>query len=283
MSVDPSPGDPEQHLFELLDQYVASLSNKDGDVPAPPEELLKQFPELQEMISCLDTLEALAVEPTVLVGGDGSTVLQSEPNSSQSGDFGRYELLDEIGRGGMGIVFAARQKSLESTVALKIVRASQFASSDEIRRFYSEARAAAGLRHPNIVSVHDVGECQGQHFLTMDLIEGRSLADRLSETGPLEPRAAAELLATVARAVDYLHQHNIVHRDLKPSNIMLDETDVPYVTDFGLAKLFFRRQLRDAVRHDHRHAELHGSGTGVRAFVEGLSPQRRLQSGGDPV
>ncbi|MEZ6144329.1 MAG: serine/threonine-protein kinase [Planctomycetaceae bacterium] len=152
-------------------------------------------------------------------------------------DFGRYELIREVGRGGMGIVYLARQKQLNAMVALKLVGRSQFASAEEVRRFYSEARAAAGLRHPNIVSVHDVGDCHGQHYLTMDFVGGGNLADRLQH-GPLDPREAAELLLTVARAVEYLHRHKIVHRDLKPSNIMLDEESIPHVTDFGLAKVF---------------------------------------------
>ena len=227
--------DDEQRLFQLLDVYVTSLSGEGGDVADPPAELLERFPELADMLDCIDTLDSMAVGrlPTPVTNGTGASGDEAEIQ-----DFGRYELLHEIGRGGMGIVFEARQTLLDARVALKVIRSSQFASQEEIRRFYSEARAAAGMRHANIVCVHDVGECQGQHYLTMDLIRGSNLSELLAAEGRLEPRRAAEMLATVARAVEYLHQHQIVHRDLKPSNIMLDEEGVPYVADFGLAKVF---------------------------------------------
>jgi serine/threonine-protein kinase len=118
-----------------------------------------------------------------------------------------------------------------------MIRSSQLASVDEIRRFYQEAKAAAGLNHSHIVKVHDVGECEGQHFLAMDLVDGETLAE-LSDGGrPTDPQRAAEIMADVARAVAYLHSKGIVHRDLKPSNILLNADGTPYVTDFGLAKL----------------------------------------------
>jgi serine/threonine-protein kinase len=252
----------EQQLFDLLDSYVNAI-NGQGEAPVdPPAEVIDAFPELSELLDCLDSLEGLALPPErdrppseVGLASEETLIYRSASNEHDAVDhalqaergrasgaacvrrFGRYELFDEIGRGGMGVVYRARQTALDATVALKVVRASQFASADEIRRFYAEARAAAGLRHPNIVCVHDVGECLGQHFLTMDFVEGGSLADRLKQ-GPLPPREAAETLMVIARAVDYLHRHKIVHRDLKPSNIMLDGDGIPHVTDFGLAKVF---------------------------------------------
>ena len=256
MSAETSDSKREQQLFELLDGYYSAACGRTGDAPDPPDELLAAFPELGELLDCLDSLESLALpsadeEPTPdHVAADSETLVPgstpppaplidttTESGFAQPREFGRYELMEEVGRGGMGVVYRARQKTLDATVALKVVRSSQFASADEIRRFYAEARAAAGLRHPNIVCVHDVGECLGQHYLTMDFVDSGSLADRLADC-PLDLREAAELLLTVARAVDYLHHQNIVHRDLKPSNIMLDEQGVPYVTDFGLAKIF---------------------------------------------
>jgi serine/threonine-protein kinase len=137
----------------------------------------------------------------------------------------------------MGVVYKARQKGLDRLVAVKMILASHLASAEHVRRFQEEARAAAGLRHSNIVHIHEVGQIHGQHFFTMEYIEGMSLADRIKE-GPLAPQETARLLATVARAVDHLHQHDVVHRDLKPSNILLDAAGEPYVTDFGLAKVF---------------------------------------------
>ncbi|MBX3437809.1 MAG: serine/threonine protein kinase, partial [Planctomycetaceae bacterium] len=211
-------------------------------------------PELGDLLDCLDSLDSLALPTTngtvsggaispdvaeTFIATEAELVRHDATAASLGGrtEFGRYELLEEIGRGGMGIVYRARQRALGSIVALKLVRWSRFASPDELRRFASEARAAAGLRHPNIVAVHDVGECFGQHYLAMDFVESGSLADRLAE-GALDPREAAELLVTIARAVEYLHQHKIVHRDLKPANILLDRQGIPYVTDFGLAKIF---------------------------------------------
>jgi serine/threonine protein kinase len=149
--------------------------------------------------------------------------------------FGEYVLLEEIARGGMGVVYRARQLPLDRVVALKMILSGKLAHNDDVRRFHSEAAAAARLQHPNIVAVHDVGMIDGQHFFTMEFIEGQSLDQRLSQ-GPLGCRPAARYVRTLARAVDYAHRHGILHRDLKPSNILIDQADEPHITDFGLAK-----------------------------------------------
>lgn len=169
--------------------------------------------------------------------------------SSELGDrikcFGDYELLNEIARGGMGVVYRARQTSLQRTVAIKMILAGQPASDAEIRRFQTEAKAAANLDHPNIVPVFEVGAHEGRHYFSMGLIEGPNLARWLADrkaAGREKPKTRkefheiADLIIIVTEAIHYAHQRGILHRDIKPSNILLDGEGVPYVTDFGLAK-----------------------------------------------
>jgi eukaryotic-like serine/threonine-protein kinase len=148
---------------------------------------------------------------------------------------GDYELLEEIARGGMGVVYKARQHSLNRVVALKMILAGQLATRPQVERFRAEAEAAASLQHPNIVAIHEVGEDQGRHFFSMDYVQGRSLAGMVRD-GPLPARGAARYVRTLAGAVQYAHGRGIIHRDLKPSNVLIDQNDEPRITDFGLAK-----------------------------------------------
>lgn len=149
--------------------------------------------------------------------------------------FGEYELLAEVARGGMGVVYRARQTALDRVVALKMILAGRLANADDVSRFLAEAGSAAKLRHPNIVPVHDVGNCNGQHYFTMDYIEGISLDQKIAQ-GPLPGKVAARYVRTLADAVDHAHKQGILHRDLKPSNVLVDANDEPHITDFGLAK-----------------------------------------------
>jgi serine/threonine protein kinase len=149
--------------------------------------------------------------------------------------FGDYELLEEIARGGMGVVYKARQVSLNRIVAVKMMRPGLLASEEEIRRFHAEATAAANLQHPNIVSIYEVGERDGLHYFSMEYIAGTSLA-QIVQQHPLVPRRAARYVQSVAEAVAYAHAQGTLHRDLKPSNILLDLSDQLHITDFGLAK-----------------------------------------------
>lgn len=222
---------------------------------APPEQLphwRQQYPHLAELFDCLDVLRAckpvpedptravsLSDSPKLVATGDetfASPAEVSEENHQPTRvRFGRYELLDEIGRGGMGVVYRARHVELNRIVAVKMILSGYLADAEQIRRFQQEARTAAQIRHPHIISVFDYGQEEGHHYFAMDYVAGQSLQSLL-ETGPLPIERAVQLVATVARAVDHLHQHGIIHRDLKPSNVLLDERGQPYVSDFGLAK-----------------------------------------------
>jgi WD40 repeat protein len=162
---------------------------------------------------------------------------------AESTRFGDYELLEEIGRGGMGIVYRARQLRLNRLVALKMIPFGSMAGEESIQRFRTEAEAVGQLQHPNIIAIHEVGEINGQHFFSMDHVGGGTL-EELLWPGPLPARRAAGYLQTIAKAIHYAHQRGILHRDLKPSNILLDEQDQPRITDFGLAKRV--EQPRDA-------------------------------------
>jgi serine/threonine protein kinase/Tfp pilus assembly protein PilF len=160
-------------------------------------------------------------------------------------DFGDYELLEEIGRGGQGVVYRARQKSLNRTVALKVIGLGQWATQAHLKRFRREAEAAANLDHPCIVPIYDVGEREGSCYFSMKFIDGGQL-DEVARRTPISIRNAAELIAKLARTVHYAHEHGILHRDIKPGNILVDTKGEPHLTDFGLARLL---ETKSTVTH----------------------------------
>ncbi len=169
-------------------------------------------------------------QPTMAFDRAGAAISAAAPDR-----FGDYEILEQIGRGGMGVVYKARQVSLNRIVAVKTILAGQLASEEEVRRFYVGAEVAAGLSHPGIVPVYEAGQHAGQHYFSMAFVEGQSLAAKAAD-GPLPPRQAAGLVREVAEAIAHAHQRGLIHRDLKPANILLDRNGRPQVSDFDLAK-----------------------------------------------
>jgi hypothetical protein len=178
------------------------------------------------------TLASASAEfDSAVVSSDGNDLAENRSRKC----FGDYELLEEVARGGMGVVFRARDRRLNRVVALKMVLSGRFATEVDLRRFHVEAEAAARLDHPGIVPIYEIGEWEGQHFFTMKFVSGGSLAGRLAQLRS-DPRAAVALIAKVARAVSHAHQRGILHRDLKPANILIDDAGEPLVSDLGLAK-----------------------------------------------
>lgn len=174
-------------------------------------------------------------QPTLPPRSDGTVPSLLSSSDCVGRRFGKYEFGDELGRGGMGVVFKVNQTDLHRTVAIKMILGGTVAGREDLLRFRTEAEATAGLHHPNIVRIYEVGEFDGRPYLSMEYIDGPSLLQRLAE-GPLRSKVAARYVATLSRALQHAHEHNILHRDLKPSNVLLDGEDRPHITDFGLAK-----------------------------------------------
>jgi serine/threonine-protein kinase len=226
----PSREDPVwMHALRELVALERELRSDAGE-SASPAEYRKRFPDGSSLLDdALGGPETRTAPPT----RTRTPAPALEPLAGAR--IGDHELIEEIGRGGMGVVFRARHVLIGRTVALKMILSGDFASESETLRFRAEAEAVANLDHPHIVPIYEVGEHAGRPYYTMRLLPGGSLAQRI-RTSRLDARSAARLIATVARAMDHAHCRGFIHRDLKPPNVLFDEAGKPFVTDFGLAK-----------------------------------------------
>lgn len=262
MTESPPSDDP------LDEAFAAYLRSCDAGEIGSREEFLSQFPDLaddlKELMKAADMITgmthvgpAVASETPAVAGGaetintfvsladdsglDPAATLpmanrrKGDPGPTLPYSLGDYELLEVIGRGGMGVVYLARQNHLDRMVAVKMIRSGMLASEEEVRRFYTEAQAAARLHHPGIVAVHQFGQRANHHFFSMEYIKGRDLQKRINGE-LLDPMLAARYVRDVALAIDHAHQKEVLHRDLKPANVLIDEEDQIHITDFGLAK-----------------------------------------------
>ena len=269
--------DPE---FQAL--LVACLESLQRGETIDRDALAQQYPEfafkVEQFLEDRQLLQQVAVgfgdvEPShfAFLGNERTVGSSDDLDEFAVGDtigyIGEYEILEMIARGGMGIVFKARQQKLRRIVALKMILAGRLADDSDVKRFRREAQAAGRLKHPNIVSVHEIGEHEGRHYFTMDFIDGHSLAEEIREE-PLPPRQAAEIVLAAAKAVQYAHEQGTVHRDLKPANLLLAADGAPLITDFGLAKIL------DSVDEQSR-AELTASGQ-ILGTPSYMSPEQAL-------
>ncbi len=249
-SQSPEPAENEdQRVDEVIAAYLRAV--RSGEAPSR-EELLGGHPELAgelaEFFADEDLFDSMAGPLRAMSSSENLPPLSTAESSTRRSDdtpgstcdirlesFGDYQLLEEIARGGMGVVYKALQISLSRPVALKMILAGRLASADDMRRFRTEAEAAAHLDHPNIVPIYEVGQHEGRPYFSMRLVEGGDLTQHTARFAK-DQRAGARLMAAVSRAVHHAHQRGILHRDLKPRNILIDPAGQPQITDFGLAK-----------------------------------------------
>jgi serine/threonine protein kinase len=232
----PEPAEFDARDLELAEILDRLTDRQNGDRPTL-EQLTAAHPHLALELKALWGT-ALMVD-AVASHSRGDTLPLAAPAFKRElqppGTLGEFELLDELGRGGMGVVYRARQRNLNREVAVKLILHGAQASEGDKARFRAEVAAAARLEHPNIVPIYEVGEADGWQFFGMKLIDGDTLASRIAN-GPVTEQVAVDWVLKIARAIEYAHQRGVIHRDLKPANVLVDRAGVPHVTDFGLAK-----------------------------------------------
>ena len=302
--------DHDERLASILESLLDSAA--EGTRADRVAQAVAENPDLEREIRELAATAMTADDVAFFQFGDLSAALKVTINSGDkepaaSGNLsstlgqggigakiGEYELLEEIGRGGMGVVFRARQPALGRDVALKMIPNAEFAASDDLARLRLEALAAGQLSHPNVVPVYDVGDHGGHPWFCMKYIEGETLNDRLMN-GPMDAQEAVRLLLPVADAIQTAHAEGILHRDLKPSNILIDHDGTPFVTDFGLAKRI--QSTTDSQKHMNSggdasitknrghpgNARLDVTGTGGWTNSNNWPCERHLQFGSHPV
>ena len=235
----PMPASRDERLAFLIDDLAHRRADLEAAAQRHPE-LAEELRELWAVAQFAELAKPRLSQTTIL---SAARPEQAPSTNALPRSFGDFYLLSELGRGGMGVVYKAKQQSLNRIVALKMVREAHLASESDRARFRTEAESAARLQHSNIVGVHEVGTSEGQAYLSMEYVEGRTLTQRIVAEGPLPPRDAANFTAILARALQHAHEQGVLHRDLKPSNILLDvASGEPKIADFGLAKLIDRVQ-----------------------------------------
>lgn len=282
--------DHDEQLATLIAQLTAQA--RQGEVPNL-DEVARQHPHLSQELRELWHMAELAdflAPPSAQIAAD-LPVVSAATDSRETetigtvtgeteGRFGDYDLLDQLGAGGMGVVYRARHRTLGRVVALKMIRRGTLATANDLARFRAEALASAHLDHPQVIPIYEVGEVDGQPYFTMKFVPGNTLASRLAE-GPLTARTAARLILEVSRAIAYTHGQGIVHRDLKPSNILIDESGRAHVGDFGLAK---RVAIRSTTADASAEAGETPSGERYsRQLLERLLPEEAWQSDGSEL
>ena len=260
--------DPSEAEDPLDEAFAAYLRSVDEGTVGSREEFLAQFPEIADELQALmdtadainlrqqpeeveiiaaptdldaDTIDVMIAHQEGLDGNPAATLPEANRPKNDTGprlpyDLGDYELLEVVGRGGMGVVYKATQRMLDRIVAVKMIRGEMLACENDVRRFYTEAQAAASLRHPGIVPVFQFGHRAGHHFFSMALIEGTDLQRRINEEESMDFDDAARYVRDVALAIEHAHQNDVLHRDIKPANVLIDDADQVHITDFGLAK-----------------------------------------------